>query len=93
MGCSDIARSLEVRSCFLDLADMDEVLGSLAHYLALVPKALHLAKDFDAPVLQPDGRKRVVCAARCMHAARVRPIETVEDGIVSYGQGTGIPRS
>jgi hypothetical protein len=67
MGCSNIARSLKVPSCFLDLAGIDEVHGSVAHCGALVSEALHVAQDFDAPVLQPEGRKRVVyvvCAAR-----------------------------
>jgi hypothetical protein len=81
MGCSDIARSLKVPSCFLDLADKGEVIGSVAHCLALVPEALHVAQELDAPVLQSDGRERVVCAARCMDAVRVRPIETGEDEI------------
>jgi hypothetical protein len=81
VGCSDIAPSLKVRSCFLSLAGIDEVKASVAHCFALVPKALHVAQDFDAPVLQTDGRERVVCAPRCSPCGRVCPLEIVEGGI------------
>jgi hypothetical protein len=79
--CSDIAPSLKVPSCFLSLFGNNEVLRSVAHCFALVPEALHIAHQFDAPVLQPDDRERMVCAARCMQAGGVRPLEVVEDGL------------
>jgi len=86
MGCSDIACSLKVRSCFRSLAGIVEVLGSFAHFFALVPEALHVAQEFDAPVLQPDARESVVCAARCIPCGPVRPPEIVE-GAIAVGIG------
>jgi hypothetical protein len=81
VGCSDIARSLQVPKCFLDLAGNAKVPGSVAHSFTLVPEALHFAQDLDAPVLQPDDRERVVCPARRSTCDCVCPCENFKGGI------------
>jgi CO dehydrogenase/acetyl-CoA synthase alpha subunit len=82
VGCSNIACSLEVRGSLLLLpAIKKDVRGSVAHCLSLVPEALHVAQEFNAPVLQPDDRERVVYAARCTQCGRVCPLEMAEGAI------------